>query len=69
MIEKFDCISGTVSGTSSQGTFVNLPEGKTGWIGKLKLPYGIPVMCTVSGIRENGFVFLTLDSVNYREAA
>ena len=69
MIEKFDCITGTTAGNSSKGTFVNLPGGKTGWIGKAYLPYGVQVMCTVSGVKEDGFVFLTLDSVLYREAA
>ena len=69
MIEKFDCITGTTSGTSSKGTFVNLPGGKIGWIGKAYLPYGVRVMCTVSGVKEDGFVFLTLDSAIYQEAA
>ena len=69
MIEKFDCITGTTTGNSSKGTFVNLPEGKTGWIGKTRLPYGVQVMCTVSRVNEDGFVFLTLDSVLYRDAA
>ena len=69
MIEKFDCIAGTTTGNSSKGTFVNLPEGKTGWISKAHLPYGVQVMCTVSGVKEDGFVFLALDSVLYQEAA
>lgn len=69
MIEKFDCITGTTAGISSKGTLVNLPEGKTGWIGKAYLHYGVRVMCTVSGVKEDGFVFLTLDSVLYQEAA
>lgn len=69
MIEKFDCITGTTAGNSSKGTFVNLPEGKTGWIGETHLPYGVQVMCTVSGVKEDGFVFLSLDSVLYREVA
>ena len=69
MIEKFDCITGTTAGTSSNGTFVNLPKGKFGWIGKTHLPNGIQVMCTVSGVKEDGFLYLTLDSVLYQEAA
>ena len=69
MIERFDCITGTTAGNSSKGTFVNLPEGKTGWIGKAYLPCGIQVMCTVSGVKEDGFIFLTLDSVEYPEVA
>ena len=69
MIEKFDCIIGITSGASRKGTFVNLPEGKTGWIGNVYLPNGVQVICTVSGVKEDGFVFLTLDSANYREAA
>ena len=68
MIEKFDCILGTTAEKSSKGTFVNLSEGKNGWIEKAYLPYGVQVMCTVSGVKEDGFLFLTLDSVLYREA-
>ena len=69
MIEKFDCITGTTAGISGNGTFVNLSGGKTGWIGKTYLPYGVQVVCTVSGVKDDGFVFLTLDSVLYQEAA
>ena len=69
MMEKFDCITGTTAGNSSKGTFVNLPDGKIGWIAKTYLPCGINVMCTVSGVNEDGFIFLTLDSVLYQEAA
>ena len=69
MIERFDCITGTTAENSNKGTFVNLPEGKIGWIGDVHLPYGVQVMCTVSGVKEDGFVFLTLDSVLYQEAA
>ena len=69
MIEKFDCITGKTVGNSSKGTFVNLQEGQIGWICNAYLPCGVQVMCTVSDVKEDGFVFLTLDSVLYQEAA
>lgn len=69
MIEKFDCIIGTTTGTSSNGTFVELPDGKSGWIKSKFIKKSTPVMCTVLNINDEGFLFLKLDSVFYPEAA
>ena len=69
MIEKYDCITGKTTGSSSKGTFIELQGGKTGWIGNTFLPSGLQVMCTVSDVKGDGFVFLTLDSVLYQEVA
>ena len=67
MIEKYDCITGTTVGNSSKGTFVNLPEGKTGWIGNTHISDGVKVICTVLDVKEDGFIFLLLDSALYSQ--
>lgn len=69
MYEIFDTVEGKTTATSSNGTFVSLDDGTYGWIKKLYIPTGRDVVCTVQGIRENGFLILVLDSVRYPSAA
>ncbi len=69
MFEKYDSIIGTTTCASSKGTFVELTDGRSGWINQVHLPSGVSVICTVYAVKEDGFPILTLDSVRYEEAA
>ena len=69
MYEVFDTVEGKTIATSSNGTFIGLDDGVTGWIKKLYIPAGRDVVCTVVGVRDNGFLILALDSVRYPSAA
>ena len=69
MISKFDFVAGRTTDASRSGTFVRLAGGDLGWIGGIYLPKDTCVMCSVSGVKEDGFVYLALDSVVYSEAA
>ena len=69
MFEKYDNVIGTTTCASSKGTFVELVGGQIGWISRVHLPSGVSVICTVYGIKEDGFPILNLDSVRYQEAA
>lgn len=68
-MQKYDSITGRTTGASSNGTFVETSTGVTGWIPKIFLPKNSQVMCSVSGVKEDGFIFLVLDSVIYPEVA
>lgn len=68
MIEKYDCVTATTTGASSKGTFVELKDGKVGWISRTFLPNGINVICTVVHVKDDGFPILMLDSVQYTVA-
>ena len=68
MFEKYDSVIGITTGASARGTFVELAEGRTGWISRICLQQGLKVVCTVSSIKEDGFPILNLDSVRYAEA-
>lgn len=65
MLERYDCITAVTTTASSKGTFVELASGITGWIGKVFLPEGLKVICTVLRVKEDGFPILALDSVQY----
>ena len=69
MYEKFDSVIGVTTCRSGNGTFVELDGGQTAWINRVCLPEGLNVICTVHGIKENGFPILNLDSVNYEDVA
>lgn len=70
MISKFDTVVGTCSGVSSNGTFVKLENGITGWMNSVFLPVGSSVACSVTGVKaDENFVYLRLDSVSYPAAA
>ena len=69
MLEKYDNVSGRTTCTSQSGTFVELTNGQNGWIGKVRLPIGVDVICTVYAVKDDGFAILNLDSVRYAEAA
>lgn len=68
MFEKYDSVIGTTIGTSSKGTFVEISGGQTGWINRVRLPMGVSVVCTVYGVKDDGFPILNLDSVGYEAA-
>lgn len=65
MLEKYDSVSGIISGSSSKGTFVYLDNGAVGWIKKQHLPANTRVVCSVLSIKDDGFAILGLDSVQY----
>ena len=68
MLEKYDSVSGIVSGASSNGAFVYLDNGCVGWIKKHRLPNNTRVLCSVLSVKEDGFAILGLDSVDYNVA-
>ena len=68
MLEKFDCVNVTTTGSSQKGTFVKLENGESGWIYKTFLPKGVNAICTVLYVKKDGFVILSLDSVKYQAA-
>lgn len=65
MLEKYDSVSGIISGSSSKGTFVYLDNGAVGWIKKQHLPTNTRVVCSVLSVKDDGFAILGLDSVQY----
>ena len=69
MFEKYDSVIGTTTCASSKGTFVELIGGQNGLINRVCIPSGVSVVCTVYGVKEDGFTILNLDSVWYEEVA
>ena len=69
MYQKYDSISGVTIGTSSKGTYVQTDSGNQGYISKTSLPNGTHVICSVSKVHDDGFMFLNLDSVRYPKVA
>lgn len=65
MLEKYDSVSGVISGSSNNGTFVYLDNGAVGWIKKKQLPTNTRVVCSVLSVKDDGFAILGLDSVVY----
>lgn len=68
MFEKYDSVIGTTTGAPGKGTFVELEGGYIGWINRVCLQKGLTVICTVYGLKGDGFPILNLDSVRYAEA-
>lgn len=69
ILSKFDTVTGICTGVSSNGTFVQLDNGMTGFMPDTYLYKNAAVICSVMNIkRENGFVFLALDSIIYNVA-
>lgn len=65
MPEKYDSISGYISGSSCKGAFVYLDNGSVGWLKNHRFPINTRVICSVLSVKDDGFTILDLDSVSY----